>query len=160
MLSSYIKFIQLLTKALVYLQILTVNRYYCYIYLYYIDTTVYFIRYKYCIYYILVGIQQVASYMCVCVCVYIYEILYRYQSISIFKHQYSNRASLVAQMVKNPPCNAGDLGSIPGLGRCPGGGHGNPLQYSCLENLMDEEPGRLQSMGSPRVTVTKHTHPL
>ena len=32
-------------------------------------------------------------------------------------------------------CNAGDLGLIPGLGRSPGGGHGNPLQYSCLENL-------------------------
>ena len=31
-------------------------------------------------------------------------------------------------------CNAGDLGSVPGLGRSPGGGHGNPLQYSCLEN--------------------------
>ena len=31
-------------------------------------------------------------------------------------------------------CNAGDLGSIPGLGRSPGGGHGNPLQYSCLES--------------------------
>ena len=34
-------------------------------------------------------------------------------------------------------CNAGDLGSIPGLGRSPGEGHGNPLQYSCLENPMD-----------------------
>ena len=33
--------------------------------------------------------------------------------------------------------NAGDTGSIPGLGRSPGGGHGNPLLYSCLENLMD-----------------------
>ena len=33
--------------------------------------------------------------------------------------------------------NAGDLGSIPGLGRCPGEGNGNPLQYSCLENPMD-----------------------
>ena len=31
-------------------------------------------------------------------------------------------------------CNVGDLGLIPGLGRCPGGGHGNPRQYSCLEN--------------------------
>ena len=31
-------------------------------------------------------------------------------------------------------CNAGDLGSVPGLGRSPGGGHCNPLQYSCLEN--------------------------
>ena len=35
---------------------------------------------------------------------------------------------------KETSCNAGDLGSIPGLGRSPGGGHGNPLQYSCLEN--------------------------
>ena len=35
---------------------------------------------------------------------------------------------------KEPTCSAGDLGSIPGLGRSPGGGHGNPLQYSCLEN--------------------------
>ena len=34
-------------------------------------------------------------------------------------------------------CNAGDLGLIPGLVRSPGGGHGNPLQYSCLENPMD-----------------------
>ena len=35
---------------------------------------------------------------------------------------------------KESSCNAGDLGSIPGVGRSPGGGHGNPLQYSCLEN--------------------------
>ena len=35
---------------------------------------------------------------------------------------------------KESACNAGDLGSVPGLGRSPGGGHGNPLQYSCLEN--------------------------
>ena len=43
-------------------------------------------------------------------------------------------------MVKNPSANAGDIideGSIPGLGRSPGGGHGNPLQHSCLENSMD-----------------------
>ena len=40
-------------------------------------------------------------------------------------------------MVKNPPATAGDVGSIPGLGRSPGGGHGNPLQYSCLENPMN-----------------------
>ena len=37
-------------------------------------------------------------------------------------------------MVKNPPANLGDTGSIPRLGRSPGGGHDNPLQYSCLEN--------------------------
>ena len=43
-------------------------------------------------------------------------------------------------MVKNPPAdagNAGDAGLIPGSGRSPGGGHGNPFQYSCLENPMD-----------------------
>ena len=37
-------------------------------------------------------------------------------------------------MVKNLPANAGDAGSFPGLERSPGGGHGNPVQYSCLEN--------------------------
>ena len=38
---------------------------------------------------------------------------------------------------KGSACNAGDLGSIPGLGRFPGEGNGHPLQYSCLENSMD-----------------------
>ena len=47
--------------------------------------------------------------------------------------------------------NAGDPGSIPGLGRFPGEGNGNPLQYSCLENSWTEGPDRLQSMGSQRV---------
>ena len=37
-------------------------------------------------------------------------------------------------MVKNPTANAGDAGSVPGLGRSPGEGHGNPLRYSCLDN--------------------------
>ena len=41
--------------------------------------------------------------------------------------------------VKNMPANAGDTGSISGLGRFPGEGNGNPLQYSCLENSMDRE---------------------
>ena len=48
--------------------------------------------------------------------------------------------SQVVLVVKNSPDNVGDIrdaGSIPGLGRSPGGGHGNPLQYSCLENPMD-----------------------
>ena len=40
-------------------------------------------------------------------------------------------------MVKNLPAKVRDLGSIPGLGRSPGGGNGSPLQYSCLENPMD-----------------------
>ena len=45
-------------------------------------------------------------------------------------------------VVKNPPDNRGDvrdMGSVPGLGMFPGGGHGNPLQYSCLESFMDRE---------------------
>ena len=45
--------------------------------------------------------------------------------------------ALVAQTVKVFACNAGHLGSIPGLGRSPGEGNGTPLQYSCLENPMD-----------------------
>ena len=51
-----------------------------------------------------------------------------------------HRASQVVLVVKNPPANAGDvrdMGSIPGSGRSSGGGRGNPLQYSCLENPMD-----------------------
>ena len=40
-------------------------------------------------------------------------------------------------VVKNPPANAGDIGSIPGSGRSPGEGSGNPLQYSCLGNPLD-----------------------
>ena len=51
----------------------------------------------------------------------------------------------VALVAKNPPANAGDtgdLGSIPGSGRSPGGGHGNPLQYACLENLVDRRAWR------------------
>ena len=49
-------------------------------------------------------------------------------------------ASQVVLLVKNPPANARDVGYsglIPGSGRFPGRGHGNPLQYSCLENPMD-----------------------
>ena len=53
-------------------------------------------------------------------------------------------------MVKNPPANAGDAGSIPGWGRSPEVGKGNPLQHSCLENPMEEEPSRLQFMASQR----------
>ena len=51
-------------------------------------------------------------------------------------------------MVKNPPINAGDIrdmGSIPGSGRFPGGGHGNSLQYSCLEKFMDRVHGVAKS---------------
>ena len=50
-------------------------------------------------------------------------------------------------MVKNLPLSAGDTGSIPGSGRSPGVGNGNPLLDACLENPRTQEPGRLQSMG-------------
>ena len=49
------------------------------------------------------------------------------------------------------PANAGDVGSVPGLGRSPGVGNGNRLQYSCRENPWTEEPSGLQSMGSQTV---------
>ena len=61
-------------------------------------------------------------------------------------------------MVKNLPANAGhtgDTSSIPGSGRSPGGGHGNPLQYSCLENSMDGGDWRATVHG-----VTKSPEPL
>ena len=52
---------------------------------------------------------------------------------------------------KESACKERDLGSVPGLGRSPGEGHSNPLQDSCLENPMTEEPGGLQSKGLQRV---------
>ena len=52
---------------------------------------------------------------------------------------------------KESACNVGDLGLIPELGRSSGGGNGNPLQYSCLENPHGQEPGGLQSIASHRV---------
>ena len=66
------------------------------------------------------------------------------------------KASLVAQLGKESASSAGDLGSISGLGRSPGAGNSNSLQYSCLENSM-EEPGRLQSMGCKEWDMTEAT---
>ena len=51
-----------------------------------------------------------------------------------------------ALVVKNPPANAGVMGSTPGLGRSPRVGNGFPLQYSCLENFMDRGARQLQSV--------------
>ena len=65
-----------------------------------------------------------------------------------------NCASQGALEVKNPPASAGgirDAGSVPGSGRSPGGGHGNPLQYSCLENPMDRGACGLLSIMSQRI---------
>ena len=64
-------------------------------------------------------------------------------------------------MVKNQPANAGnirDRGSIPGLGRSPGGGNGNPLQYSCQDNPMDREAWQATVFGvrKSRTRLSKH----
>ena len=58
----------------------------------------------------------------------------------------------MAQTVKNPPANAGDRGSIHGLGRSPEEGNGTPLQYSCLENPMDRGAWRVTMHGYPFFT--------
>ena len=61
-------------------------------------------------------------------------------------------------VVKNPPANAGDIrdaGLIPGLGRSPGGGHGNPLQYSCQKNSMDRGAWQATVPGVSESYMTK-----
>ena len=66
--------------------------------------------------------------------------LFQLRLLKTFLSLFHCFAEILALVVKNPPANAGDsrdVGSIPGLGRYPGGGHGNPLQYSRLENPMD-----------------------
>ena len=75
--------------------------------------------------------------LCVCVCVYIYA-----------------WTSQVALVVKNPAANA-DVGSVPGLGRSPGGGNGNPLHILAWRVPWTEEPGGLQSIGSQSQTRLK-----
>ena len=67
-----------------------------------------------------------------------------------------NVAFQVALMVKNPPANAGgirDASSIPGSGRFPGKGHGNSLQYSCLENSVDRGAWKATVFGVPKSDV-------
>ena len=71
------------------------------------------------------------------------------------------------RVVKNPPANAGDIrevGSIPGLGRSPGAGYGDPLQYSCLENPKDRGARRAtvhrvekSQTGLKRLSSRRHT---
>ena len=71
---------------------------------------------------------------------------------------YSFGASQVALMVKKLPANAGDIkdsSSIPGFGKSPGGGHGNPLQCSCLEKSMDR-----RAWGATVHRVTQSQTPL
>ena len=74
----------------------------------------------------------------------------------------TERASQVALVVKNLPANAGDLrdvGSIPRSGRSPGGGKGNPLQNSCLENSMDRGRSLVgySPWGHKELDITEHS---
>ena len=85
-------------------------------------------------------VEHSDSGVCVCVCVYDFP---------------------VGSDGKEPTCNAGDLGLIPGLGRSPGEGNGNPLQYSHLGNSTDGGAWWATVHGSQRVGrgwATKHTH--
>ena len=71
--------------------------------------------------------------------VYMYPLFFRFLS-HLDHHRALSGASQVALVVKNLPAKAGDIrdvGLFPGSGRSPGGGYGNPLQYSCLGNPMD-----------------------
>ena len=72
--------------------------------------------------------------------------------MNVFKQTGDSKSSQVPRVVKNPLANAEDVrdaGLIPGLGRSPGEGHGNPFQYSCLENPMNR--------GAWRATVHRVT---
>ena len=72
---------------------------------------------------------------------FVNKILFEYSTYSFIW------ASQVAQLVKNPPANAGNTGSVPGLERSPGEGNSNPLQYSCLGNPMDRGAWRATVCG-------------
>ena len=74
----------------------------------------------------------------------------------------TQQASLVVQLIKNPPANAGDtrdVGSIPGLGKSLGEGNGSPLQYSCLENPMDRGAlwATVHEVATSRTRLSTHT---
>ena len=72
------------------------------------------------------------------------------------------RGFLSGSVVKNPPANAGESGSSLGSGRCPGEGHGNPLQYSCLGNPMDKGAWRATAHGvtKSQTRLSRHTDSL
>ena len=64
-----------------------------------------------------------------------------------------------SSVVKSPPAYRGDTGSIPGLQRSPGGGNGNPLWYSCLENFMDRRawPATVHGVAKNQIQLSMHT---
>ena len=79
-------------------------------------------------------------------------------------HHLYRWASPGGSAVKNPPASAGDIGSIPGLGRSPEVGHGNPLQYACLENphgqrrLAGYSPWGCKELDTAEQLITQHSN--
>ena len=75
---------------------------------------------------------------------------------NVWKHGKEGWASSGDSEGEESACSAGDVGSIPGWGRSPGGGHGNPLQYSCLENPMDRGACWVMVHGVPNFANPLH----
>ena len=82
---------------------------------------------------------------------------------NLVRPQAQCRASQMALVVKNLPANTGDAGSIPGAGRSPEEGNGNPLQYYCLENSLDRgtfqvtvQGGHKESDKTERLSTYEH----
>ena len=75
--------------------------------------------------------------------------------IKMLVHLVSPEASIADGNKTKPTCKAGDPGSIPRWGRSPGGGHGNPLQYSCLDNPMDRGAWQATVHGVAELDVTE-----
>ena len=80
--------------------------------------------------------QIIYIHICVYVCVHIHTHTYLFMHVCIYRYVYGFSGGLDG---KESTCKAADTSSIPGSGRSPGEGCDNPLQYSCLENLMDRE---------------------
>jgi len=86
-----------------------------------------------------------------CISYYVYWVTIK-KYIYIYHLQNHQLSFPGGSVGKESACNVGDLVSIPGLGRSPGEGNGNPIQYSCLKNFMDRGAWRTaQSMGLQRV---------
>ena len=95
---------------------------------------------------------------------WLHDLLFRrlWGSSSISPDCTTYGTSQAALVVKNLPANAGnirDVNLIPGMGRSPGKGHGNPLKYSCLENATERGAGGLQSIGSQTSSFPDFSEP-
>ena len=83
---------------------------------------------------------------------------YEYKLLQLFQRAVWQSGFRGGSVVKNPSANVGDardMGSVPGLGRSSGGGHGNPLQYSCLKNPMERGAWWATVHGVAELEVTK-----